>query len=109
MIAKALPLDRQDAWLHKVGLAETIRQVEIVGQLGFQLALFVAAAGNNNFRTGVPIRARVVERVDGRFGLKMQIARPVHAFEHMLEKVWNVFRSQFRIITRGSDEEEFCQ
>ena len=77
------PLDRQDARQHHAGIAEAVGQAQAGGQLGGQRAPHRARGRDHDLRALVQPVARVVERVDRRPGLEVQVGRPVDPLEQV--------------------------
>src|SRR5207253_754906 len=66
-------------------LGETFGQHQARRQRGRQVAARRAGGGNHQFRARVQSAPRVVERVDGRARLEVQIAARVDTFQQMPE------------------------
>ena len=65
-------------------------QVEISRNLGRQLTLYGTRCGNDDFGTSVETVTRIVQRVDRRPRLKMQVAGPINSLQKMAKEAGRV-------------------
>src|SRR5438128_993671 len=71
-------------------LAEPIGKPQVFGQLDGELALRWSNGGNHQLRAFVERPAGIVERVDRRLGLKVQVAPPIDTAEQVAEEAGKI-------------------
>ena len=84
---------------------EPVRQAQPRGDGRRQVAALRAGGGEDDLRPLVQGGAGVIQRIDGRSRVKMQVARPVDALEEVGEEGRDIVDIQSSIILIRDDEQ----
>ena len=96
---------RQHARQTHPRVAEAVRQPQTAGTCVGQLAPHRPRGGDHQLRPFVQPRARIVQRVDRRAGLEMQVGPPVDPLQQVPEERRDVVDVESRIVLPGHDQQ----
>src|SRR5262249_50819364 len=90
-------------------VGEPVGQVQVVREVGRQGAALGAGGGDDQLGALVEAGARVVERVDRRARLEVQVGLPIDALQQVAEEGRDVVDVEFRVVLPGDDEQVLGQ
>src|SRR5690606_2479399 len=101
------PLDCQYARQYHLRIPKSIRQPQTARHFRRQLKSWRPNRSDYDLRSRIQPVARIIERVDRRLRVKMQIPCPIGPPQQMLEECPNVMYIELRIVVARHDQQKF--